>query len=136
MPLFVRLSATDWVEGGWDSEQTVRLTPELESRGVDLISISSGGNDHRQEIPVGPSYQVPFARAVKQISTVPVGAAGFITSPQQAESLLVDGAADVVFAARQFLREAKFALRAASELGAHLEWPRQYRTAKFEGSIP
>lgn len=136
MPLFVRLSATDWIEGGWNVDETVRLTPELESRGVDFISISSGGNDHRQQIPVRPGYQVPFARAVKEVASVPVGAAGFITTPQQAESLLVDGAADVVFAARQFLREAKFPLRAAAELGAHLEWPRQYRTAKYEGSIP
>lgn len=136
MPLLVRLSATDWVAGGWDAEQTVQLTPELERRGVDFISISSGGNDHRQEIPVGPGYQVPFARAVKQAASVPVGAAGFITTPQQAESLLVDGAADVVLVARQFLREAKFPLRAAAELGAHLEWPRQYQTAKYEGSIP
>lgn len=136
MPLFVRLSATDWVAGGWDSEQNVRLVPLLEELGVDFISISSGGNDHRQEIPVGPSYQVPFAREAKEVATVAVGVAGLITSPQQAESLLIDGAADVVFAARQFLREAKFALRAASELGAFLEWPRQYRTAKYEGSIP
>jgi len=136
MPLFVRLSATDWVAGGWDGAQNLRLIPLLEELGVDFISISSGGNDHRQEIPVGPSYQVPFAREAKQVATVPVGVAGLISSPQQAESLLVDGAADVVFAARQFLREAKFALRAASELGGFLEWPRQYRTAKYEGSIP
>lgn len=136
MPLFVRLSATDWVEGGWDLDGTVRLARELENRGVDLISISSGGNDHRQEIPVGPAYQVPLAREVRNHVDVPVGAAGMIASPQLAESLLVDGAVDVVFAAREFLRDSKFALRAASELGAYLEWPRQYRTAKYEGSIP
>lgn len=136
MPIFVRLSATDWVDGGWDIDGTTRLARELEERGADLISISSGGNDHRQEIPVGPAYQVPLARRVREQVGIPVGAAGMITSPQLAESLLVDGAIDVVFAAREFLRDSKFALRAASELGAHLEWPVQYRTAKYEGSIP
>ncbi len=132
MPLFIRLSATDWVDGGLTLKETMQLVPELEQRGVDLISISSGGNDHRQEIHVGPGYQLPLARAVKSVATVPVGAAGLITSPQQAESALVDGATDIVFAARQFLREPTFALRAAAELGGHVEWPRQYFQARFE----
>ena len=136
MPLMVRLSATDWVEGGWDLEQTLRLIPELERRGIDFLSISSGGLDYNQKIPVGPGYQVPFARAVKEIATVPVGTAGLIDTPQQAETLLVDDAADVIFAARQFLREAKFPLRAAAELGAYLEWPHQYRSAKYDGAVP
>jgi len=136
MPLFVRLSATDWVQGGWSLDDTANLVPVLEGLGVDFVSVSSAGNDSRQDIPVGPGYQLPLARAVKERARVPVGAAGLIVSPAQAETVLVDGAADVVFAARQFLREPGFALRAAAELGGHLEWPRQYRMAKFEGSIP
>ncbi|MBZ2195451.1 NADH:flavin oxidoreductase/NADH oxidase [Occultella gossypii] len=136
MPLFVRLSATDWVEEGWDGADSARLAPLLEERGVDFLSISSAGNDHRQEIPVGPGYQLPLARQVRAAASVPVGAAGLITSPVQAESAIVDGATDVVLVARQFLREPGFALRAAAELGGELEWPRQYRMAKFDGSIP
>lgn len=136
MPLFIRLSATDWVEGGWSLEDTQRLVPEVRRLGVDFVSISSAGNDHRQEIPVGPGYQLPLARAVREGAGVPVGAAGLITDPRQAETALVDGGADVIFAARQFLREPGFALRAAAELGGFLEWPRQYRMARFEGSIP
>ncbi|WP_341578251.1 NADH:flavin oxidoreductase/NADH oxidase [Microbacterium schleiferi] len=136
MPLFIRLSATDWVEGGWSIDDTVALVPELVELGVDFVSVSSAGNDHRQDIPIGPGYQLPLARAVRQRAGVPVGAAGLITEPQQAESALVDGAADVIFGARQFLREPGFALRAAAELGGVLEWPRQYRMARFEGSIP
>lgn len=136
MPLFVRLSGTHWVDGGWDIDDTVRLVPILESAGVDFISISSGGNDSQQNIPVGPGYQLPLARRVKAVATVPVGAAGMISTPEQAESALVDGAADVILAARQFLREPTFALRAAADLGGELEWPRQYRMAKYEGSIP
>lgn len=136
MPLFIRLSATDWVEGGWSLADTQRLVPELRDLGVDFVSISSAGNDHRQEIPVGPGYQLPLARAVRESAGVPVGAAGLITEPRQAETALVDGGADVIFAARQFLREPGFALRAAAELGGHLEWARQYRMARFDGSIP
>ena len=136
MPLFIRLSATDWVEGGWTLEDTRRLVPQLQNLGVDFVSVSSAGNDHRQEIPVGPGYQLPLARAVRETAGVPVGTAGLISNPMQAETALVDGGADVVFAARQFLREPGFALRAAAELGGLLEWPRQYRMARFEGSIP
>lgn len=136
MPLFIRLSATDWVEGGWTVQDTIALVPELVALGVDFVSVSSAGNDHRQEIPVGPGYQLPLARAVREATGVPVGAAGLITDSRQAETALVDGSADVIFAARQFLREPGFALRAAAELGGVLEWPRQYRMARFEGSIP
>lgn len=136
MPLMIRLSVTDWVEGGWDLEQTQQLVPVLEALGVDFFSISSGGNDLRQDIPVRPGYQVPFARAIRKVATVPVGVAGLIQSSQQAETLLVDDAADVIFAAREFLRDSKFALRAAAELGGFLEWPKPYGVAKYEGSIP
>lgn len=136
MPLFVRVSATDWVPGGWDLPDTVALASRLQDVGVDFISVSSAGNDHRQTIPVGPGYQLPLARAVRAAVRIPVGTAGLITDPVQAETALVDGGADVVFVARQFLREPGFALRAAAELGGHLEWPRQYRMARFDGSIP
>lgn len=136
MPLLIRLSATDWVEGGWSLGDTQRLVPVLRDLGVDFVSISSAGNDHRQDIPVGPGYQLPLARAVRESAGIPVGAAGLITEPRQAETALVDGGADVIFAARQFLREPGFALRAAAELGGHLEWARQYRMARFDGSIP
>lgn len=134
--LFVRLSATHWVEGGWSIEDTTRLAPLLEEAGADLLSISSGGNDHRQEVPVRPGYQVPLARAVRRTVQIPVATAGLITSSTQAESLLVDGAADVALVARQFLREPAFSLRAAAELGGHLEWAGQYSMAKYAGSIP
>lgn len=136
MPLFIRLSATDWVDGGWTLEDTQRLVPGLRELGVDFVSVSSAGNDPRQEIAVGPGYQLPLARAVRESAGIPVGAAGLITDPRQAETVLVDGAADVVFAARQFLREPGFALRAAAELGGFQEWPLQYRMARFDGSIP
>lgn len=136
VPLFIRLSATDWVDDGWSVEDTVWLVPQLIDRGVDFVSVSSAGNDTRQDVPVGPGYQIPLSRAVRAASTVPVGAAGLITEPTQAETALVDGAADAVLVARQFLREPGFALRAAAELGGHLEWPKQYRMARFEGSIP
>lgn len=136
VPLTVRLSATHWTADGWSAEDTVRLAPLLEAGGADFISVSSGGNDPAQEIPVGPGYQVPLARRVREVVTIPVGVAGMISTPEQAETVVVDGAADVVLAARQFLREPTFALRAAAELGGELTWPRQYRMAKFDGSIP
>lgn len=135
-PLLVRLSATDWVEGGWQLEDTVRLCAKLEAHGVDFLDISTAGNDHSQKIPVGPGYQLRFAHAVRAAVSIPVGCVGLITTPQQAASALLDGTADVVLAGRQFLREPTFALRAAAELGQELEWPFQYSLAKFSGSIP
>ncbi|MGP3534036.1 NADH:flavin oxidoreductase/NADH oxidase [Microbacterium sp. RD1] len=136
MPVVVRLSATEWVDGGVTVHATAEIVAALSARGVDLVSISSGGNDDRQEIPVGPGYQVPLARHVRGGAPVPIGVAGLITSSHQAESVLVDGGADAVYFARQFLREPTFPLRAAMELGGELEWPSQYRMAKFPGSIP
>ncbi|WP_415854171.1 NADH:flavin oxidoreductase/NADH oxidase [Sinomonas sp. G460-2] len=134
--LVVRISAADWVEGGISPSDAAQIAALLPRRGVDLISVSSGGNDPRQVIEVRPGYQVPLARSVKAAVDIPVGVAGLITSPQQAESLLVDGAADSVYVARQFLREPTFALRAAAELTGELEWPWQYRMGKYAGSIP
>ncbi len=135
-PILVRLSATDWVEGGWTLEDTVRLSARLEELGVDCLDISSAGLDHRQSIPVGPGYQLRLARMVREAVSIPVGCVGLITTPQQAASALLDGTADVVLMGRQFLREPTFALRAAAELGEELEWPVQYSTARFKGSIP
>lgn len=119
MPVLVRLSATDWTEGGWDAEQTVAVSAVLEEHGVDLVDVSSGGAVLAQ-IPVGPGYQVPFARAVREGAGLPSGAVGMITSPQQAEAVLERGDADVVLLARAALREPAWPQRAAAELG--VDW--------------
>ena len=114
--LLVRVSATDWADGGWDVDETVALSRELAGLGVDLVDVSSGGNEPHQRIDVGPGYQVPFARAVREGAGVPTGAVGLITEPAQAEQVLRDGAADVVLLARALLREPHWVLRAAQEL--------------------
>ncbi|MCW0215389.1 MAG: NADH:flavin oxidoreductase/NADH oxidase [Pseudonocardia sp.] len=116
-PLLVRLSATDWVEGGWTAEETIELSALLAARGVDLVDVSSGGLDARQQIPVEPGYQVPFARDVRAKAGVPTGAVGLITDPGQAREILDAGDADVVLLARAALREPAWPLRAAHELG-------------------
>jgi 2,4-dienoyl-CoA reductase-like NADH-dependent reductase (Old Yellow Enzyme family) len=136
VPLLVRISATDWCEGGWDLDQSVALAPLLAEAGADLIDVSSGGLLQEQKIHVGPGYQAPLARAVRAAGPLPVFTVGLITNALQAESLLIDEAADVIMAGREFLRDSNFALRAAAELGAPLEWPEQYRMARFPGSIP
>jgi 2,4-dienoyl-CoA reductase-like NADH-dependent reductase (Old Yellow Enzyme family) len=118
-PVLVRLSATDWTDGGWDAEQTVRLSAELRAHGVDLVDVSSGGNV-LAEIPTGPGYQVPFARQVREGADIASGAVGLITSPHQAERVLTDGEADVVLLARVALREPAWPQRAAAELG--VDW--------------
>jgi len=118
-PLFVRLSATDWIEGGWDLEQSVRLSAVLKARGVDLVDVSSGGNA-LTDIPVRPGYQVPFAQAIRSEARIPTGAVGLIQTPEQAEEILTAGEADAVFLARAALREPTWPLRAAAELG--LSW--------------
>ncbi|WP_067663285.1 NADH:flavin oxidoreductase/NADH oxidase [Nocardia miyunensis] len=136
MPLFVRLSATDWAEGGWTVEDTVRLCAALEGTGVDMIDVSSGGMVAHQKITVGPGYQVPFARAARAASSIPVIAVGLITEAVQAEQLLVDGAADALMFGRQLLREPHWPFRAAVELKSELRWPGPYRSARYRGSIP
>jgi len=131
MPLFVRISATDWLAGGWDLDQSVELAKRLEPLGVDLIDVSSGGLSPDQEIALGPGYQMPFAQAISDaVSSMAVGTVGMITESTQAEDALVSGVADVVLMGRQFLREPRYALRAATELGHDLEWPGQYLRAK------
>jgi 2,4-dienoyl-CoA reductase-like NADH-dependent reductase (Old Yellow Enzyme family) len=132
MPLFVRISATDWIAGGWDIDQSVELAKRLEALGVDLIDVSSGGLSPEQEIALGPGYQMPFAQAISDaVSSMAVGTVGMITESTQAEDALGSGLADVVLMGRQFLREPRYALRAAAELGHDLEWPGQYLRAKI-----
>jgi 2,4-dienoyl-CoA reductase-like NADH-dependent reductase (Old Yellow Enzyme family) len=130
-PLFVRLSASDWAEGGWDLPQTLAVSKLLAGHGVDLLDISSGGNVPQQEISVAPGYQVPFARAVRDATGLPVAAVGLITEPIQAEQTLVDGSADAVLLARALLRDPHWALRAAHELKAEVRWPEQYQRAAW-----
>jgi 2,4-dienoyl-CoA reductase-like NADH-dependent reductase (Old Yellow Enzyme family) len=130
LPLFVRISASDWAEGGWDLEQSIELCTRLRELGVDLIDCSSGGAVPFAKIQVGPGYQVPFARAIRQRAQIATGAVGLITNAQQAEEIIGDGSADAVLLARQLLRDPYFPLHAAKELGVEVEWPVQYARAK------
>ena len=130
LPLFVRISATDWAEGGWDLPQSIELAKRLRELGVDLIDCSSGGLVPYAKVEVGPGFQVPFARAIRAEARIATGAVGLITSAQQAEEIVQGGSADAVLLARQFLRDPYFALHAAKELGVELEWPVQYARAK------
>ncbi|HEY8372026.1 MAG TPA: NADH:flavin oxidoreductase/NADH oxidase [Pseudonocardiaceae bacterium] len=129
-PLLVRVSATDWVEGGWDPDQTVALARLLAERGVDLLDCSSGGTVPDAVIPVEPGYQVPFAQRVRQETALPTGAVGLITEPKQAEDIVASGAADVVLLGREMLRDPRWPLRAAAELGVDVAWPKQYERAR------
>ena len=130
LPLLVRLSATDWTEGGWDIEQSVLLSRILGTHGVDLVDASSGGNVAGATIPVGPGYQVQFAERIRRDAGVPTGAVGMITDPHQAEDIIRGGRADLVILARQLLRDPYWPLHAASVLGADVAWPPQYERAK------
>ena len=128
--LFVRISATDWVDGGWDLDQSIAFARELAREGVDVVDCSSGGLSTEQEIDVGPGYQVPFAAAIRRETGIATGAVGLITEPAQAEEIVAGGSADLVILARQLLREPYWPLRAARELGAEIDWPVQYGRAK------
>ena len=130
VPLFTRLSATDWAEDGWTADDAVRLARLLAEHGVDLIDTSSAGNTTSPEIPIGPGYQVPFAQRIRAEAKVPTGAVGLITEPHQAEQIVATGAADVVFLARAMLRDPHWALNAARVLGGDVEWPKQYLRAR------
>jgi len=133
-PLFVRISATDWVEGGWDIKQSIELSRELKKLGVDLIDCSSGGNLPGAKIPVGPGYQTQFAEQIRRAANILTGAVGMITSPVQAEHIIGSGQADSVIIARELLRDPYWPLRAARELGQPISWPVQYLRAAPEGS--
>jgi 2,4-dienoyl-CoA reductase-like NADH-dependent reductase (Old Yellow Enzyme family) len=129
-PLFVRISATDWAEGGWSLEESIRLSALLKNMGVDLIDTSSGGLTLKQEIPLSAGYQVHFASAIKKEADILTGAVGLITNAQQAEAILENGEADLIFIAREFLRDPYFPLHAAFEMGDEVKWPSQYDRAK------
>jgi 2,4-dienoyl-CoA reductase-like NADH-dependent reductase (Old Yellow Enzyme family) len=129
-PLFVRMSATDWVDGGLTVDDVATAAATLGDHGVDLIDVSSGGNSPRQQIALGPGYQVPFARTIRRRSRLPVGVVGLITEPAQAEEVLADGSADAVFLARAVLREPTWPQRAAYELGDDVYWAPQYERAR------
>jgi len=115
--LVVRLSATDWIEGGWDLDDCIELAAQLAEHGVDLIDASSGGLDERQKIPVGPGYQVGFAEEIRAKAGIPTGAVGLLTDPAEAEAVIAAGKADVVSIGRAALREPAWPLRAAHEIG-------------------
>jgi 2,4-dienoyl-CoA reductase-like NADH-dependent reductase (Old Yellow Enzyme family) len=125
-PLFVRISATDWVEGGWDVNQSVELCRRLKELGVDLIDVSSGGTAAAARIPVTPGYQVPFARRIREEAGIRTGAVGMITDPQQANQIITGGDANLVFIARELLREPYWALKAHQALNGEPEWPVAY----------
>ena len=130
-PVFVRVSASDWAEGGWDLAQTIELAKRLKGIGIDLVDCSSGGLVPHQKIAPGPGYQVPFAEAVRREAGIASGAVGMITSPEQAEGIVADGKADVVLLAREMLRDPCWPLRSASKLGVDVGWPVQYLRAKL-----
>ncbi|HTC33346.1 MAG TPA: NADH:flavin oxidoreductase/NADH oxidase [Bryobacteraceae bacterium] len=130
LPLFVRISATDWVEGGWTIEDSVELSKQLVRMGVDLIDCSSGGAVPNAKIPAGPGFQVPFAERIRREAGIATAAVGMITSPEQADHILRTGQADLVFVARELLRDPYWPLRAADQLRQAGPWPKQYLRAK------
>jgi 2,4-dienoyl-CoA reductase-like NADH-dependent reductase (Old Yellow Enzyme family) len=129
-PLFIRVSATDWVDGGWDLPQSIALARWLGDIGVDLIDCSSGGAVPAANIPLGPGYQVPFAAAIRREASIPTAAVGLITEPQQAEEILRRGDADAIVLARAMLRDPYWPLHAAHALSVEVTWPIQYLRAK------
>jgi 2,4-dienoyl-CoA reductase-like NADH-dependent reductase (Old Yellow Enzyme family) len=130
LPLFVRISATDWAEGGWNVDESVRLAEDLAALGVDLIDVSSGGAVAHQQIAIGPGYQVPFAERIRRDARIATGAVGLITEPQQADDVVRGGSADLVLIARELLRDPYWPLRASVALGADVAWPVQYDRAR------
>ena len=126
-PLGIRISAVEWVDGGWSIEDSIEFAKRLKDLGCDFIDVSSGGNDPRARIPLGPGYQVPFAEQIKKAVGIPVMAVGLITEAQQAESIIAEGRADFVAIARAFLDNPHWAWHAAYRLGTQPKWPNQYR---------
>lgn len=129
-PLFVRITATEWIEGGWTVEDSVQLANVLKNKGIDLIDCSSGGNVPAVKIPLVPGYQVPLAEKIRKETGILTGAVGLITEADQAEKIIATGQADVVLLARQELRDPYFPLHAAQQLGIDVKWPVQYERAK------
>ena len=136
LSLFLRMSATDWVDGGWDIEDSVKLAAQLKPMGVDLIDCSSGGNAPHAEIPIGPGYQTAFAERIRREAGIMTGAVGMITSPVQADHIIRTEQADAVIMAREFLRDPYWPLRAACELDQPIAWPVQYLRAAPKGAQP
>lgn len=132
-PLVVRISATDWAEGGWNAEESVQLCAWLKDAGVDLIDVSTGGLASGVRIPVGPGYQVPFSRQIREGAEMPTSTVGLITNAQQAEEIVANGDADIVLLARELLRQPHWPLLAAHTLGSSFPWPVQYERAHPNG---
>jgi 2,4-dienoyl-CoA reductase-like NADH-dependent reductase (Old Yellow Enzyme family) len=130
LPVFVRISATDWAPGGWDLPQSIEFAKACKALGIDLIDCSSGGLVQTQQIPLGPMYQTPFAEAIRREVQIATGAVGLITTPREAEEIVASGKADVVLLARAMLRDPYWPLHAAKELGVDVKWPEQYERAK------
>ncbi len=129
-PLFLRISASDWTDGGWTIEDSIELGKIVKEKGIDLIDCSSGGVASGVKIPAAPNYQVPFSEAVRKGSGILTGTVGIIVKSDQAEAILAEGKADMIFMAREMLRDPYFPLRAAKELGYDIKWPLQYERAK------
>ena len=129
LPLFIRISATDWKAGGWNLDEAVALARLLKDRGVDLVDCSSGGAVHDQQIAVGPGYQVPFAERIRRDAGIPTGAVGLITDARQADAIITNGQADLVLLARELLRDPYWPLHAADKLNVVVPWPAQYLRA-------
>lgn len=134
LPLFIRISATDWVEGGWDTDQAVELARSLRTLGVDLVDCSSGGNIADAKIPMAPGYQVPFAERIRRDAGILTGAVGMITEAQQADDIIRRGQADIILLAREMLRDPYWPLHAAAQLGKQISWPAQYLRAAPAGT--
>ncbi len=130
LPIFVRISATDWVDEGWTEADSIALAKILKTKGIDLIDCSTGGNVAGVKIAIKPLYQLNFATSIKKESGILTGAVGLITTSAEAENIIANGEADLVFMAREFLRDPQFPLRAAHELNAEVAWPKQYERAK------
>jgi 2,4-dienoyl-CoA reductase-like NADH-dependent reductase (Old Yellow Enzyme family) len=130
LPVFARISATDWVEGGWDLAQSIELSRRLKDAGIDLVDCSSGALVPEAKMPAGPGFQVPFAAAIRREAGIATGAVGYITEPCQAEQIVATGEADAVLLAREMLRDPYWPLRAARHLGVSGSWPNQYLRAK------
>ena len=134
LPLFVRISATDWAEGGWNPDESVALARLLRDHGVDLVDCSSGGNVADAKIPLSPGYQVGFAARIRREAGIATAAVGLITEPAQANAIVAEGQADFVFLARAMLRDPYWPLHAAAALGEPVSWPMEYLRAAPEGS--
>ena len=134
LPLFVRISATDWAEGGWNIDESVPLARVLKQHGVDLMDVSSGGMVPGVKIPAGPGYQAPFAERIRRESGVAVASVGMITDPAQADQIIRNGQADLVFLARELLRNPYWPLHASEQLHAEISWPAQYLRAAHQGT--